>query len=274
MGQLHESTGQLEKAVASYRRSLELNNTQKELVLKVVKLYCRVPVHPDRARAWADRAARLFPGHSDVFNLKLYLLESAPVVDYEALEDLLSEEVSKRPRDVHLHVRLVRLYAVRGRLDESFSHCVAVWKTKAFKESFEWVSCCVEIFERYLSSLEKAIKDETIGSGNAIVEVHSFLLIVLCQFMELHLAETGAHELINALYRLDHSLHKAHQLRIRQSPRHSTSGGPTEWGVYTYRDESTALLVLWDVTDLASQREICNMAERFEACQCMLPCKC
>ncbi|XP_068685132.1 E3 SUMO-protein ligase RanBP2-like [Montipora foliosa] len=248
MGQLHESTGQLEKAVASYRRSLELNNTQKELVLKVVKLYCRVPVHPDRARAWADRAARLFPGHSDVFNLKLYLLESAPVVDYEALEDLLSEEVSKRPRDVHLHVRLVRLYAVRGRLDESFSHCVAVWKTKAFKESFEWVSCCVEIFERYLSSLEKAIKDETIGSGNAIVEVHSFLLIVLCQFVELHLAETGAHELINALYRLDHSLHKAHQLRIRQSPRHSTSGGPTEWEVIL--TEMKAQLYLYCGTSL------------------------
>ena len=34
-----------------------------------------------------------------------------------------------------------------GRLDEAFSHCVAVWKTKAFKDSFEWVACCVEIFE-------------------------------------------------------------------------------------------------------------------------------
>ena len=34
-----------------------------------------------------------------------------------------------------------------GRLDDSFSHCVAVWKTKAFKESLEWVTCCVEISE-------------------------------------------------------------------------------------------------------------------------------
>lgn len=34
-----------------------------------------------------------------------------------------------------------------GRLDEAFSHCVAVWKTKAFKDSLEWVACCVEMFE-------------------------------------------------------------------------------------------------------------------------------
>ncbi|CAH3192340.1 unnamed protein product, partial [Porites evermanni] len=93
MGQLYESLGELEKAVASYRRSLELNNTQKELVLKVVRLYCSVPVHPDRARAWADRGARLFPGHPDVFQLRIHLLESAEVVDYEALEDLISEEL-------------------------------------------------------------------------------------------------------------------------------------------------------------------------------------
>ncbi|RMX42139.1 hypothetical protein pdam_00001248 [Pocillopora damicornis] len=93
MGQLYEGVGELEKAVASYRRSLELNNSQKELVLKVVKLYCSVPVHPERAKAWADRGARLFPGHPDVFSLRLHLLESAEVVDYDALEDLISEEL-------------------------------------------------------------------------------------------------------------------------------------------------------------------------------------
>ncbi|KAJ7392582.1 hypothetical protein OS493_010231 [Desmophyllum pertusum] len=232
MGQLYEGMGQLEKAVASYRRSLELNNTQKELVLKVVKLYCSVPVHPDRARAWADRGARLFPGHPDVFHLRLHLLESAEVVNYEALEDLISEEVSKRPREVDLHVRLVRLYAVRGRFDEAFSHCVAVLKTKAFKDRLEWIACCVEMFEKYLASLEKhSIKGEVIGNGNAILDVHSFLLIALCQFLELNLRECNTREVINALYRLDYCLFMAYGHKIRQSPRRSTTGIPTEWEV-------------------------------------------
>ena len=43
-----------------------------------------------------------------------------------------------------------------GRLDEAFSHCAAVLKTKAFKDSLEWVACCVEIFEvRAIKSLFK-----------------------------------------------------------------------------------------------------------------------
>lgn len=48
-----------------------------------------------------------------------------------------------------------------------------------------------------------AIKGEVIGSGNAILDVHSFLLIVLCQFVELHLHKNNTREVINAFYRLD-----------------------------------------------------------------------
>ncbi|XP_022791125.1 RANBP2-like and GRIP domain-containing protein 2 isoform X1 [Stylophora pistillata] len=232
MGQLCEGMGELERAVASYRRSLELNNSQKELVLKVVKLYCNVPVHPERAKAWADRGARLFPGHPDVFSLRLHLLESAEVGDYEALEDLISEELSKRPREVDLHVRLVRLYAVRGRLDEAFSHCATVLKTKAFQDSLPWVACSVEMFEKYLASLEKHIlEDEAVGTGNSILDVHAYLLIALCQFLELNLRECSTREVINVLFRLDHCLFMAYGRKIRQSPRRSISGGPTEWEV-------------------------------------------
>ena len=41
-----------------------------------------------------------------------------------------------------------------GRIDEAFSHCVAVWKTKVFKDSLEWVACCVEMFEVSQSPLD------------------------------------------------------------------------------------------------------------------------
>ena len=47
-----------------------------------------------------------------------------------------------------------------------------------------------------------AIKGEVIGSGNAILDVHSFLLISLCQFVELNLSKSeDTREVINALYR-------------------------------------------------------------------------
>lgn len=46
-----------------------------------------------------------------------------------------------------------------------------------------------------------AIKGEVIGSGNAVLDVHSFLLIALCHFLELQLAEGNTREVINVLYR-------------------------------------------------------------------------
>lgn len=42
---------------------------------------------------------------------------------------------------------VAQFFYFSGRLDEAYSHCVAVLKTKAFKDSLEWVACCVEIFE-------------------------------------------------------------------------------------------------------------------------------
>ena len=46
-----------------------------------------------------------------------------------------------------------------------------------------------------------AIKGEVIGSSNAVLDVHSFLLIALCHFLELQLAEGNTREVINVLYR-------------------------------------------------------------------------
>lgn len=47
-----------------------------------------------------------------------------------------------------------------------------------------------------------AIKGEVLGCGNAILDVHSSLLIALCQFVELNLRECDdTREVINALFR-------------------------------------------------------------------------
>ena len=40
-----------------------------------------------------------------------------------------------------------------GRLDEAFTHCVTVLKTKAFQDSLPWIACCVEMFEVRLQSM-------------------------------------------------------------------------------------------------------------------------
>lgn len=69
------------------------------------------------------------------------------------------------------------------------------------------VQCMLELYSIDLVSTIgsfyiAAIKGEVLGCGNTILDVHSSLLIALCQFMELNLRECDdTREVINALFR-------------------------------------------------------------------------
>lgn len=50
---------------------MELNPTQKDLVLKIAELLCSNDVTDGRAKYWVDRAAKLFPGSPAIYRLKV-----------------------------------------------------------------------------------------------------------------------------------------------------------------------------------------------------------
>lgn len=54
-----------------YQRSVELNPTQKDLVLKIAELLCKNDVSDGRAKYWVERAAKLFPGSPAIYKLKV-----------------------------------------------------------------------------------------------------------------------------------------------------------------------------------------------------------
>ena len=54
MGQLCEQLGEREKAVSSYKRSLELDDKQRDVLIKVAQLHHQLPdVHVDTMRVGA-----------------------------------------------------------------------------------------------------------------------------------------------------------------------------------------------------------------------------
>ena len=75
------------------------------------------------------------------------------------------------------------------------------WKVSTFIGNL--LHCACSPFTLHVIFLSPAIKGEVIGSGNAILDVHSFLLIALCQFVELQLHDCSTREVISALYRLE-----------------------------------------------------------------------
>uniref|UniRef100_A0A8D0G5T5 RAN binding protein 2 n=1 Tax=Sphenodon punctatus TaxID=8508 RepID=A0A8D0G5T5_SPHPU len=144
LGKLYEAEDNIEKAVGCYKRSVELNPTQKDLVLKIAELLCSNDTTDGRAKYWVERAAKLFPGSPDVYRLKEQLLDSKGEDVWNQLFDLIQSELYVRPDDVYVNIRLVELYRSNKRLGDAVTHCREAEKKKTLRSSLEWCACVVE----------------------------------------------------------------------------------------------------------------------------------
>lgn len=151
LGQLFELEGNVDKAVGCYKRSLELNPTQKDLVLRIAELICTSDVTDGRAEYWLEKAAKLFPGSPVIYRLKERLLNCQGEAGWNQLFDLIQSELFARPNDVFVNIRLVELFRSSKRLDEAVIHCLKP-ERRILRTHLEWCSCVVQVLKEYLSS--------------------------------------------------------------------------------------------------------------------------
>nr|DBA33258.1 TPA: hypothetical protein GDO54_000971 [Pyxicephalus adspersus] len=151
LGHLFELEGIVDKAVGCYKRSLELNPTQKDLVLKIAELICTIDATDGRAEYWVEKAAKLFPGSPVIYKLKEQLLNTKGETGWNQLFDLLQSELFARPNDVFVNIRLVELFRSSKRLDEAVIHCLKP-ERRALRTHLDWCSCVVQVLKEYLSS--------------------------------------------------------------------------------------------------------------------------
>ncbi|NXX40384.1 RBP2 ligase, partial [Tricholaema leucomelas] len=160
LGQIYEAEDNIEKAFGCYKRSVELNPTQKDLVLKIAELLCNNDVTDGRAKYWVERAAKLFPGSPAVYRLKEQLLDCKGEDGWNQLFDLIQAELYARPDDIYINIRLVALYRSNNRLKDAVLHCQEAEKKIPLQSSLEWCSCVVETLEEYLESLQDLESDK------------------------------------------------------------------------------------------------------------------
>ncbi|XP_054470912.1 E3 SUMO-protein ligase RanBP2 isoform X2 [Anoplopoma fimbria] len=151
LGQLFEREGDINKAVGCYKRSVDLNPAQRDLVLKVAELLVSKQECDSRAEFWVEKAAKLLPGNPAVFNLKERLLSRQGQPGWNRLFDLLQAELAARPADTHVNVKLVQLFCQDGRLDEAVKHCLAAEKRGLLSNSLEWYTVVVRTLQEYLA---------------------------------------------------------------------------------------------------------------------------
>uniref|UniRef100_G3NUQ9 RAN binding protein 2 n=1 Tax=Gasterosteus aculeatus aculeatus TaxID=481459 RepID=G3NUQ9_GASAC len=147
LGQLYEREGDINKAVGCYKRSVDMNPAQRDLVLKVAELLVSKQECDSRAEFWVEKAAKLLPGNPAVFNLKERLLSRQGQPGWNRLFDLFQVELAARPADAHVNVKLVQLFCQDGRLDEAVKHCLAADKRGVLNHSLDWYRVVVRTLQ-------------------------------------------------------------------------------------------------------------------------------
>ncbi|XP_029820675.1 ranBP2-like and GRIP domain-containing protein 4 isoform X1 [Manacus vitellinus] len=201
LGQIYEAEDNIEKAFGCYKRSVELNPTQKDLVLKIAELLCNNDITDGRAKYWVDRAAKLFPGSPAIYRLKEQLLDCKGEDGWNQLFDLIQAELYARPDDVYINIRLVALYRSNNRLKDAVLHCQEAEKKIPLQSSLEWCSCVVETFEEYLESLQDLESDK--NNWRTIKKDH---LLAYSSFVKLTLSSRDVQECREALESFDRAL--------------------------------------------------------------------
>ncbi|KAM9021438.1 E3 SUMO-protein ligase RanBP2-like isoform 2-T2 [Ara ararauna] len=201
LGQIYEAEDNVEKAFGCYKRSVELNPTQKDLVLKIAELLCNNDITDGRAKYWVERAAKLFPGSPAVYRLKEQLLDCKAEDGWNRLFDLIQAELYARPDDVYINIRLVALYRSNNRLRDAVLHCQEAEKKIPLQSSLEWCSCVIETFEEYLESLQDLESDKS--NWRAVKKDH---LLAYSSFVRMTLSSRDVQKCREALESFDRVL--------------------------------------------------------------------
>ncbi|XP_062982267.1 ranBP2-like and GRIP domain-containing protein 4 isoform X3 [Elgaria multicarinata webbii] len=210
LGQLYEAEDNIEKAVGCYKRSVELNPTQKDLVLKIAELLCNNDITDGRAKYWVERASKLFPGSPSVFRLKERLLDCKSEDGWNQLFDLIQSELYARPDDVYVNIRLVKLYMSNKRLGDAVTHCQEAEKKISLQSSLEWCSCVVQTLKEYLESAQDSESDKTSWR-----KTHRDLLLAYSNLVVMTLSNRGVEESRESLESFDHALHSVKEQAAR-----------------------------------------------------------
>ncbi|XP_074847123.1 ranBP2-like and GRIP domain-containing protein 4 [Carettochelys insculpta] len=201
LGQLYEAEDNIEKAVGCYKRSVELNPTQKDLVLKIAELLCDNDVTDGRTKYWVDRASKLFPGSAAIYRLKERLLDCKGEDGWNQLFDLIQSELYARPDDVYVNIRLVELYRSNKRLKDAVIHCQEAEKKITMRSSLQWCSCVVQTLKEYLESAQDSESEKSNWRS-----VNRDLLLAYSNLVVMTLSIRDVQESREALASFDHAL--------------------------------------------------------------------
>ncbi|XP_075747582.1 uncharacterized protein LOC119159594 isoform X2 [Rhipicephalus microplus] len=153
MGQIQEALESPYEAIRSYKCCLDLDESQKDVLLKICKIYADLPADRQAIKYWLKQAEDHFPGHSIVVKLKEMLTRAQGVPDVKDKEDLIRSEIMESPLDVEYRVKLLELLLDTGRVRDAFTHALQAEEDPQFNAeatySLLWQRCVTNVTKAY-----------------------------------------------------------------------------------------------------------------------------
>lgn len=219
LGQCYEKLKRPDKQLAAYQRSLELDRKQSDLLVEVCKLLQNEElsgITPAKARYWYELAEQRNIHHEAVLNLKLKFLGNTAENGnngeaVNSIQEIISNEIVRRPHDVGLRIRLVYHILEQKRVDEAFKYVfdIEMKQVAQFRNSSDWYTAVSQVLTKYKEKYDEAIRKNWSYWLLLISVNERQLYLSLVRSPDIcALAEQNLTEATNYLFELDQNLSK------------------------------------------------------------------
>lgn len=204
-----EKVNRKDAALRSYRTAIELDPSQKDLLLKVCELMAQDDTALDQsyAEVWCDRAKEFFPNHPSLFALRERIVQTNNKTGDtgDELEQLILSELEQCPTDISLRIRLLRHLLHTNKVKDAYKHAYDLENLKynIFADNLSWYETVSECLIRY--------QRENVELG---YQFWVFLITVLDKVASLSLDEQSAKNISDcttAVFNFDQMLNLAVQ---------------------------------------------------------------
>ncbi|XP_024081343.1 E3 SUMO-protein ligase RanBP2-like isoform X1 [Cimex lectularius] len=212
LGQACEGLNQINNALTAYKKSLQLEANQMDLVLKICDLLCDKDVEFDSAMAkyWVEKASQLFPHEPVVFKLKERLLTANMNGTSNDLEGLLLAELKARPNDVNIRIKWLMLQVDSGRIVQAYNHTLEIESRQVHSNCLAWYQCVNHVCKVY--------SEKNTSKCDWIFYIHWFCsLNRICALTLSEVAQntTEITECTEAVFNLDQILNQAYKQIVK-----------------------------------------------------------
>lgn len=211
LGQCYDKLKRPDKQLFAYQRSLELDKKQTDLLIEVCKLLQNnelSDITPAKAKYWYELAESRNIHDSAVLNLKLKFSSGT---DQAGVQDIIFNEIVRRPHDIGLRIRLVYHFLDQNRIDDAFKYVsdLQMKPNTKFRNSIDWNATVAQVLEKYKEKYSATISKNWPYWLQRITIIERQLFLTLMRSPKD--SNAIAHNLLeatNLLFELDQSLNK------------------------------------------------------------------